>query len=311
VWLIGGLAASALTTGLMALTNAVAMFAIVRFVSGVASAFVLVFSSALVLDRLAAAARPGLSALYFSGVGVGIAASAALVSLLASSAVGWKGMWLAAALASFAALAAVAALLTEQPGSRPPVIAGSKDRRRGLTALIAAYGLFGFGYVITATFLVAIVRASPPMREIEPYVWLVVGLASAPSVALWTWIGRRIGIYRAFALACLAEAVGVAASVLWEGAVGAILSAGLLGGTFMGIVALGLVGARQLGTGDPRRTLALATAAFGLGQIVGPVLAGFVSDRTGTFVAPSLAASAALVAAAALALTIPQRGASR
>jgi predicted MFS family arabinose efflux permease len=303
-WLIGGLSASALTTGLMAVTTSITLFVVLRFIGGVASAFVLVFSSALILDRLAGAGRPDLSALHFSGVGVGIALSALFVSLLAWSGAGWRTLWIASALASFAAVVMASRLVTGGAGSQPSPVRGSRDQGTGLMALIIAYGLFGFGYVITATFLVAIVRDAPDMRPLEPYVWIVVGLTAAPCVAVWTWVGGITGVYRAFALACLIEAAGVAASVLWSGAAAALVAAALLGGTFMGIVALGLVGARRLARGDPRRTLGLATSAFGLGQIVGPLFAGLISDWTGSFVWPSLAATGALVAAAALALSI-------
>jgi MFS family permease len=130
----------------------------------------------------------------------------------------------------------------------------------------------------------------------------VVGLTAAPSVALWTWVGEKIGIARAFALACGIEAVGVAASVLWLTPSGVLLAAALLGGTFMGITALGLVGARRLSRGDPRHTLAVMTAAFGLGQIVGPTFAGIVYDATGTLLAPSLTAAGALSVGALLAI---------
>jgi MFS family permease len=172
------------------------------------------------------------------------------------------------------------------------------DRR--LIALIAAYGLFGFGYVITATFISTMVRTSPEIRSIEPVIWLVFGLAAVPSVALWTWIGRRWGDDRSFAIACLGEAVGVAMSVLTTNALLVVVSAVLLGGTFVGITALGLVRARRLATGDPRRSIAFMTAAFGLGQMIGPTFAGLTYGLDDSFLVPSLVASAALLVAAGL-----------
>jgi predicted MFS family arabinose efflux permease len=68
----------------------------------------------------------------------------------------------------------------------------------------------------------------------------------------------------------------------------------------MGLTALGLIQARKLARGDPRQSLALMTAAFGLGQMIGPSFAGFAFHYTGSFRAPSLAAALALVVAAAL-----------
>ena len=298
-WLIIALAVSAATTGAMGLTSSTAAFLVLRFVGGVASAFGLVFASALVLDRLGVAGRSELFAVHFAGVGTGIAISAALVSTLMGLGGDWRALWLASGGVALLALAVVPALVPDrhEPMVTPP---SARGRTRGLPSLVIAYGLFGFGYVITATFLVAIVRASVDVRPLEPVVWIVVGLTAVPSVALWTWTGRRIGIARAFALACGLEALGVAASVLWVATPGILLAAALLGGTFMGLTALGLIQARQLAAGDPRRTLAIMTAAFGFGQIVGPAFAGVVYDATGSFVAPSLVAVAALLLGGAL-----------
>jgi predicted MFS family arabinose efflux permease len=164
--------------------------------------------------------------------------------------------------------------------------------------MTVAYGLFGFGYVITATFLVAIVRATPAIRHLEPVIWIVVGLAAAPSVWFWSLLGRRIGLAAAFGVPALAEAAGVLASVVWPSAVGICAAAVLVGGTFMGLTALGLMRGRELASGDPRRVMATMTGAFGVGQIVGPALAGVVSDVTGGFGVPSVAAAVALVMAA-------------
>lgn len=300
-WFLIALAISALTTAAMAAEASIPLFILLRFASGVASAFVLVFSSALVLDRLTAAGRTGLWALHFAGVGIGIAGSAMLVALLAAGGVGWRGLWLASGLAALAALLAVLRLV---PAERePPAPAKGNGRARPnprLVALIVAYGLFGFGYVITATFISTLVRLTPALQWLEPYVWLTVGLAGIPSVAVWGWVARHIGNGRGFALACLVEGIGVALSVLGSGAAAVLCAAALLGGTIMGITALGLVHARSLSTGDPRRSIALMTAAFGLGQMIGPSFAGFAYEASGSFTLPTLVAAATLVVAFAL-----------
>ena len=294
-WLVAGLAASAVTTAATGLPSDIWSLAILRLIGGMASAFVLIFGSAIVLDRLASANRAALSAVHFAGVGVGIALSALIVSTLSAIQLGWRAQWFAGGAVALLGLVAVALLV---PADRPPERASAPPTagQTGLPMLIVAYGLFGFGYVITATFLVAIVRSEAV--ALEPVVWLIVGLSAAPSVAVWARVGRRIGTVQAFALACVVEAIGVGSSFLWLSGTGVIVAAALLGGTFMGITALGLIVARERAAGDPRRVLAAMTAAFGAGQIIGPAFAGMLHDRLGSFTAPSLVAAAALILAA-------------
>jgi predicted MFS family arabinose efflux permease len=275
----------------------------IRFVTGVAGAFALIFSAALVLDRLAASGHGALSSWHFGGVGAGIAISAPVVAWLVGEGASWTDLWFAAALMAFAGFILSAWLI---PASDPPAIAVPSAPRPAsafpLRAMIAAYGLFGFGYVITATFIVAIVRGAPEIAVLEPYVWALFGLAALPTGALWMMVSARRGIFQAYAIACLVEALGVAASILWVSPAGAITAVLFLGGTITGLTALGLIAVRNLSTGDPRPNLALATAAFGAGQVIGPAFAGLLRDWLGSFVLPSLIAALALFAAAGLAL---------
>ncbi|MFL5284092.1 MAG: YbfB/YjiJ family MFS transporter [Rhodopila sp.] len=306
LWLLGALAASGATTAAMGASDSLPAFLALRFLGGAASAFVLVLASALVLEHLALVRRPQLSSLHFAGVGIGIAVSAVTVSSALAAEATWQQLWFIVGTIVLASCLAVMLLIP--PESRPAAAPGAADRgATGLSWLIAAYGLFGFGYVITATFLIAIVRASPDMRSAEALVWLLVGLTAAPSVALWGRLAARTGARTAYSLACVLQAIGVAASVLWPSAVGALLSAVLLGGTFMGLTALGLAEARRLVPDNPRPALAMMTAAFGLGQVIGPALAGFLSDRAGSFTLPSLVAAGALLAAALIAQVRPRR----
>jgi predicted MFS family arabinose efflux permease len=302
-YLVGGLAANALTLAAMGLTPHFAVHLVLRFFGGLASAFILVFASALVLDRLAASGRDRLSTVHFGGVGGGIAVSAVAVAALAAAGIGWQELWLASGVLGLLGLAVVAWLMPKEEVAQVSGATGdAAPASFALRAIIAAYGLFGFGYVITATFVVAMVRTAPEISALEPYIWALLGLSAVPSVALWMAVGSRFGALPAFAAACLVEAAGVAASVLWISSPGILLAVISLGGTFVGITALGLIAARRLSTGDPRPNIALMTASFGAGQVVGPVFAGFLFDRLGSFAVPSLTAAGALVLAAVLAV---------
>jgi predicted MFS family arabinose efflux permease len=308
-WLVAMLAASAVTTLIMAWPSTMLTFVVLRFLGGAASAFVLVLASSLVLERLAADGRGDLAAVHFSGVGTGIAVSAVLTWALAASGFGWRAMWLGGGALCLAGTLAAAALI---PAAKPVAATGAPTpprsaaaSSRSLALLAIAYGLVGFGYIITATFIVAIVRGSLDARSAEPLIWLVLGLAAVPSVSAWVAAGRRLGVLGAFAAACLVEAVGVALSVLWPTLPGLFLSGALLGGTFMGLTALGLMAARDLAAGS-RRAIALMTSAFGLGQILGPLVAGYGHDLTGSFLLPSMIAALGLLIGAGLVVSIPR-----
>src|SRR5271154_6639826 len=203
LWLLLALLVSAASTTAMALPSDIIFFVAIRFVGGAASAFVIVCASTLVIERLSVSGRSSLSGIHFAGVGVGVLISALAVSAMLASGADWKTLWVGSGL--LAALAAgVAAWLISETGN---IGAASKTTDLqasppGIGAMILAYGLFGFGYVITATFLIAIVRLSHQVHVLEPWIWILFGLASIPSVSVWSWLGLRIGIFNAFALAC-------------------------------------------------------------------------------------------------------------
>jgi predicted MFS family arabinose efflux permease len=301
-WMMAGLAVSAATTAATGLLSGLGAIAVVRFTGGLASAFVLICASTLVLDQVARTGNGRLMALHFAGAGAGIVASAAAVSLLTASGAGWSALWLAAGAMAALLSAGSAALMQRSPvDAALPARTAHHPAGRGAAALVASYALFGFSYVITATFLVTMVRETAGLSPIEPWVWILFGLAVIPSVPFWQWVAGRTGLLRAYSVACLVEAVGVIACVSWVGLASVCVTAVLLGGTFVGITALGLMGARALAAGQAQRMIGLMTAGFGIGQMTGPLVAGVLADRTGGFLAPSLLAGLALVAAALLA----------
>jgi predicted MFS family arabinose efflux permease len=313
-WLQAGLALSLASTLLMAAAQQPWSMGALRLAGGVASAFVLIHGSAIVLDALARDGRPTLFSVLYAGVGVGIVLTAALVEAAARLHAGATQMWLL--LGGLAVVLAVPAMRLRDPAAAPataapvaaPPPAAAVDpihgdaARRALRRVTAAYAGLGFGYVITVTFLVVIVRGRADWQPWEMLVWMAVGLAGAPSNYLWLRAAQRFDPYRAMIAAYLLEAIGVLCAVSAHSLALVILGAALLGGTFMGITALGLTTARTLSPGDSGPAVARMTVAFGAGQIVGPAVGGWLAERSGSFALPSALAAATLVASAALVL---------
>jgi MFS family permease len=283
------------------------LWLIVRLISGAASAFVLVFMVGFASETFARVGRPHWSGWFFSGVGLGIAASSLLVWGLA---INWRGLWLAAG-----DLAAVLALIAWYGTMRLDLLAfshASASRAappsrlfsRAFVLLVGAYGCLGLGYIIHATYLPTLVRGLPQLAGFATLAWLVVGLAAAPSNPFWDWIARRVGRLRAMAAAFVLQAVGLLVPLVWVSVPGVLIAALALGGTFMGITALGLGEARAVAGAQAGRAVALMTASFGLGQIAGPPIAAALAGDSKNFLWPTVLASAVLLLGAALSLLV-------
>ncbi|MEM9370187.1 MAG: YbfB/YjiJ family MFS transporter, partial [Pseudomonadota bacterium] len=293
LWMLGALVVSAITTGAMAIDAPLWIWAAFRFAGGISSAFVLVFASALVMAHLADTKRSELGSIHFAGVGTGILTSALIAAPWFFEEAEWPMIWIVGAAVTVVALlfAAIAIPPLEQD------IADTKSTHvsaRGIPRLVVAYGCLGFGYVVTATFIVTILRESAAGRENETLIWAIVGFSAIPSVAFWTYLSRRIGGLRAYQAALLIEACGVGVSVL-DGRAAMLVAAVLLGGTFMGLTAMGFNEAVKRSSGDRRAVMALMTASFGTGQMIGPAIAGWLRETTGSFTTPSLVAAGVLI----------------
>ena len=289
----------------MGLSSSIAVFVVLRFLAGLASAFAMIFLTSIVLAHAARAGSEAVQSAHFGGVGFGIAASSLMVMLVGLSGGDWRADWLIGAAVAGAMALAVLLLLPRTPvhaakiPREPPLV---WDRALVLTTL--SYGLFGFGYVVTATFIVTMARLGNSGAAVEFLTWFVTGLAAAASLFVWRPVMLRIGLGGAYLVGLLIEAAGVLASVLLEPPAAPIIGGALLGATFMIITAYGLRLGRTLSPQSPRRVLAFMTAAFGIGQILGPLVAGWLAERTGSFSAPSLVAALVLLLSAGLILPV-------
>lgn len=296
---LGGMLATGLLLLAMAMTRAVEVFILIRFLAGMASALAMIFTSQIVIGHASAAGREDVQSLHFGGVGVGIAISSLLVfaigSLLHGQGTSWQAEWIVGAVFVFIAFVVVARVLPSGPPRTATATVEPPIRwHMPLVLLTIAYGLFGFGYVITATFLITIVRMADAGALVECLAWFITGSASAVSLYIWRPVVKLTGHRWAFVLALAIEVVGVLASVLLPPVVGALTGGLLFGLTFMVVTAYGLQLGRQFSPLSPRRVFSFMTAAFGVGQITGPLVAGWVAQFTGNFTLPTILAAASL-----------------
>ena len=84
----------------MSINDEVIFFIIIRFISGLSSAFVLIFGTALILPSIQEFGKKSLSTSHFMGVGFGIVISSILVTILGNLGFHWNDLWIGVAILS-------------------------------------------------------------------------------------------------------------------------------------------------------------------------------------------------------------------
>jgi len=304
----GGLAATAVLLVGMGVLHSFTSWGVLRAAAGVMSAWVFVFASGWGLRRLAETNSPALAGVIYTGPGIGIAMTGLLGGVLGrwGSETGWIGLGLLAVVLVAAIwrvfddgeLAAAAAST-----AAPVAAAGtpaSASARSDAAWLVALYGLAGFGYIITATFLPVIARQALPGSPWPDFFWPLFGLAIIPGALIGArapvhWDNRLL-LAAAYAL----QALGVLLSVAWPTIAGFALGSLLLGMPFTAITLFAMRDARRLRGNAAAGLIGYATASYGVGQIIGPLFAAPLAQRTGSFQLPLLVAAGALALGAVL-----------
>lgn len=299
--LAAGLVLSCITTAATGLFTDFYSVSAARLVAGVASALAFVAVSGLVLVLIARAGRENLAGLYYGGVGAGIAITG-LTAPPVASAVAADGTWIVFGIVS-AVLAAVVLMLLwrhDEPEQRhAAAVKAPLPSTLPFKRLVVSYGLEGFGYIITGTFMVAAANATvgPAGARLA---WIVAGCAALPSAFLWSTVARRFGRLKPLVAAYLLQSIGIILPAAVPGAIALVAGAVLFGGTFMGIVTLALSEGASYAPTARSRIVGYMTGIYGIGQIVGPALAGYVVAHTGRYHLAIAVAAGAVVAAGAI-----------
>jgi MFS family permease len=275
-----GLLLVAVCTALQGLDAGLTADIAARAAVGVGSAWAMVHAVTAVPRRLRLLGRSELEGLLYAPVGLVIAATGVGVPWLAARGASVSTLWLA-----FAAFGVLSVPLgwrflrsSEPAAPRGPATAVPK----GAWWLVGLYGLSGFGYAIPATFLPLVAREMLHQPDLADRIWPWYGLVAA-AVSLVLPLLRVPNGNRAALTVCMAlMGTGTAACLLAPSVAGLTICSVLNGAVLFAIVMFTVREAQRLAPGGATTLVAWLTSAFGLGQILGPLSAGYAAEIGGS-----------------------------
>lgn len=298
----GGLFAIGLVTLGMGLTHEYAIWLALRAAAGIASAWVMIYLSAWALERLAALNQPFLSGRIYAGVGLGIMAAGIASLVLMHFAWSAAAAWLLLGLVSLAVALLSAPVFRSRSTSAAASASASGSVRfvwqRDALCLVFAFAASGFGYIISATFLPAMARDLVRDPAVFGWAWPVFGAAALLSTLAVSALRGRLPLRHAWIASQLLMAAGIVLSAVWHDIAATIASGLIVGGTFMVITMAALQEARALAGARAVGLLSAMTAAFALGQLLGPLSVNLILARGGSLSTALILAAAVLVAGA-------------
>ncbi len=292
-----------------------------RFITGVASAATFI-AGGLLAARLASESSSSapskehqapsrsqaglILGIYYGGTGIGIVASALLVpALITSTAVrngvhDWQHAWIGLGIAALLATLVMAAATRHLDAQAGATTARSRFALRDFAFGLAAYFLFGLGYIGYMTFVITLLRELRLSPALITSFFVVLGVAVIASSWVWARLLQRYRGGEAMTLLDALLAIATLLPVLSANPVAVFASGLLFGGVFLSVVASTTALVRHnLEPGAWSAGIGAFTIVFAAGQIVGPTLIGWVADGAGGL-RGGFACSAAVLALAAI-----------
>ncbi len=289
---------------LCALSSNFIVLSFARLLAGFAAAGAFVAGSALAATTAQSQPQRAnfLLSLFFAGPGLGILASGLIAPFVLQGfgAGSWWMVWWAMTL--LAAAMTLPLLLTpiEPGGGGGADAAPATFAVRPALVYLAGYFLFGAGYIAYMTFMIAYVRDAGGGAAAQSAFWSLIGLSAF--VTPWVW--RRVlaldrgGLSTAIILGV--NAVGAALPLFGHSTALLAISALVFGVAFFAVVGSTTAFVRLNAPPSAWPTaIAAMTIAFGIGQTLGPIAVGAITDAMGSL-SYALNVSAAMLAMGAV-----------
>ena len=293
-----------LSLALCALSGNFVVLSLARLLIGVAGAAVFVGGAALATTI--AQSRPEranfLMSLFYAGPGLGILSSG-LIAPFVLQAFGPGSWWIV-----WWALTLLSVVMTIPLMLAPLDTRAAVDRTtrsafsiRPVLIYLVGYFLFGAGYIAYMTFMIAYVRDGGGGAAAQSVFWSLIGISAFATPWVWRSVLAldRGGLPTTIILGV--NAIGAALPIFGHSPLLLAISALVFGVAFFAVV--GSTTAFVRFNYPPARWpagIAAMTIAFGIGQTLGPLLVGTITDAMGSL-SFALNVSAAMLALGAIA----------
>ena len=283
-----GVIVSVIALPITGLTGNFAALSFLRLLVGISGAFCFVAGGAIGASLATRSVnRSGLIlSLFYAGPGVGIALSGSMVPFYIErfGSTAWGAAWLV-----LGALALVLAVMffkadTSQisSGAQSSTDLSSFKLMQNIPVLIG-YMAFGAGYIGYMTFMFTYLKQSGASTAQLAAFWATIGVTSMMSPWLWGYVITRLRRGFAISLLTFITLFGAAIPLASTSSSMVLVSAAIFGAAFFSVPAATTAFAkRNAAVSEWPYVIGVFTAAFGAGQVIGPVLSGIISDNTGS-----------------------------
>ena len=249
-----------------------------------------------------------LLSLFYAGPGLGILSSG-LIAPFVLQAFGPGSWWIVWwALTALSVLMTIPLLLAPiDKGAGIADVAPAKFAILPVSIYLGGYFLFGAGYIAYMTFMIAYVRDAGGGAAAQSAFWCLIGLSAFVTPWVWRRVLARNSGGTSTAIILGVNALGAALPLFGQSAVLLSISALVFGVAFFAVVGSTTAFVRFNYPPAAWPTgIAAMTIAFGIGQTLGPIAVGAVTDAFGSL-SYALNVSAAMLALGAIAAAFQKR----
>ncbi|MCI2773981.1 YbfB/YjiJ family MFS transporter [Staphylococcus petrasii] len=283
----------------MGVSNDFTIWSILRIIAGITSGTIFVLASNVVLEALRQANKQSISGILYSAVGIGICISSVFIFFFTHEQT-WKETWIILGGAALVASLLVIFGMKDNPSiklkrSTTTTEGATQQLNRPFIILFAiAYFFEGAGYIVTGTFLVAIIKTIPSFADYAALSWMFVGLGAIPSTLLWSLLAEKLGYKTALYSAFILQIISVGLPIITHNVLSLIIASMLFGATFLGLTTLFMSKSQALSfqTNSKINFVSLLTVIYSVGQMLAPIISGMLIGDSGNY---NLALSFAIV----------------